>query len=148
MDHAHGCIYHSLWRPAGKQPSAAKAVDLFHQRYERRVYILLGLDFKKCFDCINPELGRKCFRHLGCPSAMLKMLILVWKTGGAHTMWSAACYPCVSSLLQGDAASPLALSALLTARTSAEPLQLVTYFHDRNMIASNPQQAFRLWHTS
>lgn len=52
---------------------------------------------------------------------------------------------------QPIAASPLTLLALMTGLTrlilhqEPQPFELVTYLDDRNVIARNPQQTFRLW---
>ena len=58
-----------------------------------------------------------------------------------------------SSLPQGDAVSPLTMLALMTGLTNLvlaqeqSPCTLVTYLDDRNMIARDAKQAFRLWQT-
>ncbi|CAL1163672.1 unnamed protein product, partial [Cladocopium goreaui] len=58
-----------------------------------------------------------------------------------------------TSLPQGDATSPLTLLALMTGITKIvlrrEPqlFSLATFLDDRNMIARDPQQGFRLWQT-
>ena len=131
----------------------AKAVDLLFQKFEKGG-ILLSLDFQKCFDTINPALGLQCLRHFGCPQQMLRMLQEVWQQERWLTYngeYLQAPVTVTSSLPQGDATSPLTMLALMTGLTNLVLAQdntactLETFLDDRNMIASNPKQAYHLW---
>jgi hypothetical protein len=131
----------------------AKAVDLLFQKFEKGG-ILLSLDFQKCFDTINPALGLQCLRHFGCPQQMLRMLQEVWQQERWLTYngeYLQAPVTVTSSLPQGDATSPLTMLALMTGLTNLVLAQdntactRVTFLDDRNMIASNPKQAYHLW---
>lgn len=133
----------------------ARAVDMLFQKFEKGG-VLLSLDFQKCFDTVDPELGILCLRHFGCPSPMLQMLKFVWQQSRWLTYngeYMPGPIEVRTSLPQGDATSPLTLLALMTGITKIvlrrEPqlFSLATFLDDRNMIARDPQQAFRLWQT-
>ena len=52
--------------------SAAHAVDRLLQDFEKRQgSVLLSLDYVKCFDTADPQIGLKCLEYLGCPRESL-----------------------------------------------------------------------------
>ena len=135
----------------------SKAIDKLLQVFEKpEGGVLVTLDFAKCFDTINPLLGQKCLRFLGCPQQILSALDMVWN----QRRWLCFQDECLpepqlvsSSVPQGDAISPLTLLALMTGLTGKVlqheqvPHTLVTYLDDRNFVVKQPEDAAQIWKT-
>ena len=109
-----------------------------------------------CAFTINPLLGQKCLRFLGCPQQILSALDMVWN----QRRWLCFQDECLpepqlvsSSVPQGDAISPLTLLALMTGLTGKVlqheqvPHTLVTYLDDRNFVVKQPEDAAQIWKT-
>ena len=137
--------------------SVAHAVDKLLQSFEkRRGGVLLSLDYAKCFDMVDPQLGIMCLRHFGCPNEILFALRQVWDQN-RWLCFRRDCLPnpvhVTTSIPQGDAISPLTLLALLTGLTGRvlqerpEPHTLATFLDDRNLVAKTPEDAAKLWKT-
>ena len=137
--------------------SVAHAVDKLLQSFEkRRGGVLLSLDYVKCFDMVDPQLGIMCLRHFGCPNEILFALRQVWDQN-RWLCFRRDCLPnpvhVTTSIPQGDAISPLTLLALLTGLTGrvlqerTEPHTLATFLDDRNLVAKTPEDAAKLWKT-
>ena len=48
-----------------KGRSVAHAIDELLEDFESGAKILLSLDYKKCFDNVDPALGLYCLQHFG-----------------------------------------------------------------------------------